>query len=45
LTLSGMKLITTRDGERQEREMADEKEYAEALREHFGIEGDRISAT
>jgi N-hydroxyarylamine O-acetyltransferase len=36
-TLSGMRLITTREGERQERELADEKEYAEALRQHFGI--------
>jgi len=38
LTLSGMKLITTRGGERRERELADDQEYAEALREHFGIE-------
>jgi N-hydroxyarylamine O-acetyltransferase len=36
MTLSGMKLITTRGGERQEREL-DEREYAEALREIFGI--------
>ena len=36
VTLSGMKLITTRGGEKQEREL-DEKEYAEALREIFGI--------
>ena len=37
LTLSGMKLITTQGGERRERELADDQEYAEALREHFGI--------
>ncbi|HET9210774.1 MAG TPA: arylamine N-acetyltransferase [Thermoanaerobaculia bacterium] len=36
LTLSGMKLIATRGGEKQEREL-DEREYAEALREIFGI--------
>jgi N-hydroxyarylamine O-acetyltransferase len=36
VTLSGMKLITTRGGEKQEREL-DEKEYAAALREIFGI--------
>jgi N-hydroxyarylamine O-acetyltransferase len=37
MTLSEMRLITTRDGERQERELAGEREYAEALREHFAI--------
>lgn len=36
LTLNGMKLITTRGGGREEREL-DEREYAEALREIFGI--------
>lgn len=36
VTLSEMKLITTRGGEREEREV-DEREYAEALRECFGI--------
>jgi N-hydroxyarylamine O-acetyltransferase len=36
VTLSGMKLITTRGGQKQEREL-DEREYAEALREIFGI--------
>ncbi|HEY2294386.1 MAG TPA: arylamine N-acetyltransferase [Thermoanaerobaculia bacterium] len=36
VTLSGMKLITTRGGEKQEREL-DEREYKEALREIFGI--------
>lgn len=39
VTLSGIKLITTRGGEKQEREL-DEREYAEALREIFGIEED-----
>jgi N-hydroxyarylamine O-acetyltransferase len=37
VTLSGMKLITTRGGGKQERELADSGEYAEALREIFGI--------
>ncbi len=37
VTLSGMRLITTRDGERQERELADEEEYAATLRNYFGI--------
>lgn len=37
VTLSGMKLITTRSGEKQEREL-DEREYAEALREIFGMQ-------
>jgi N-hydroxyarylamine O-acetyltransferase len=37
LTLSNMRLITTRGGERQERELADEREHAEALHRHFGI--------
>jgi N-hydroxyarylamine O-acetyltransferase len=37
VTLSGMKLITTRGGEKQERELADEREHAEALRQIFGI--------
>lgn len=36
VTLSGMKLITTRSSEKEEREL-DEKEYAEALGERFGI--------
>lgn len=37
ITLSGMRLITTRNGERQEQELEDEAEYAQALRTHFGI--------
>jgi N-hydroxyarylamine O-acetyltransferase len=37
ITLSGRRLITTRDGEKQERELADEGEVAEVLRERFGI--------
>jgi N-hydroxyarylamine O-acetyltransferase len=37
ITLSGRRLITTRDGERQERELADESEVAEVLRERFGV--------
>jgi len=42
VTLSGMKLITTRGGEQEEREL-DESEYAEALRDLFGIEVKRFS--
>lgn len=38
LTLSGMRFIeTAANGERRERVLADETEYANALREHFGI--------
>jgi N-hydroxyarylamine O-acetyltransferase len=37
ITLSGRRLLTTRDGEKQERELADENEAAEVLRERFGI--------
>ena len=37
VSLSGMKLITTRDGEREEREIVDDQEYAETLRKRFGI--------
>jgi N-hydroxyarylamine O-acetyltransferase len=38
VTLSDMRLITTRAGERQERELADEDEVRAALREWFGVE-------
>jgi N-hydroxyarylamine O-acetyltransferase len=37
VTLSEMRLITTRNGERQERALANEEEYAAMLRELFGI--------
>ncbi|MDD5544899.1 MAG: arylamine N-acetyltransferase [Acidobacteriia bacterium] len=37
VTLSQMRLIITRNGERHERELAGEKEYAQALQEHFGL--------
>ena len=37
LTLSQMRLIITRGSERQERELSNDNEYAEALRESFGI--------
>ena len=38
VTLSELRLITTNNkGERQERTLASENEYAAALREHFGI--------
>lgn len=47
ITLSEMRLITTtRSGERQERQIADEDEYARLLREEFGIvEALRFSTT
>jgi len=37
VTMSGMRLITTTHGERVERELANEKEYAEMLKLHFGV--------
>ena len=37
VTLSEMRLILTGNGERQERELANEEEYAAMLRERFGI--------
>jgi N-hydroxyarylamine O-acetyltransferase len=37
LTLSGLRLITTKGGEKSERELAGDEEYAAALLEHFGI--------
>ena len=37
ITLSDMRLIFTSDGVKQERLLADQQEYAAALREHFGI--------
>jgi N-hydroxyarylamine O-acetyltransferase len=37
ITLSGLKLITTRDGQREERPLADEGEFRAALHEYFGI--------
>jgi N-hydroxyarylamine O-acetyltransferase len=37
VTLSEMRLIITRNGERQERLLTNEEEYAAMLREHFGV--------
>ncbi len=37
ITLSGMKLITTRNGHRQEQMLASEDECTQALHQHFGI--------
>ncbi|HEX8720169.1 MAG TPA: arylamine N-acetyltransferase [Pyrinomonadaceae bacterium] len=37
VTLSGTRLITTAGGERRERELASEAEYAAALGEYFGV--------
>lgn len=37
VTVSGMRLITTTGGKREERELATEQEYAAVLREHLGI--------
>jgi N-hydroxyarylamine O-acetyltransferase len=38
ITLTDMRLITTTGGERQERTLATQEEYAATLREHFGVE-------
>jgi N-hydroxyarylamine O-acetyltransferase len=38
VTLTGMRLITTARGERDERTLRDEEECAAALRRHFGVE-------
>ena len=38
ITLTGMRLITTAGGERHERELADEHEYATVLRDRFGMQ-------
>jgi len=38
VTLSDMKLIVTTQSERQERTLADQAEYAAALRQYFGID-------
>jgi N-hydroxyarylamine O-acetyltransferase len=38
ITLTNMRLITTTGGERQERELTDQQEYAALLRERFGME-------
>ena len=37
ITVSELRLITTRDGEKEEQALEDEAAVAEALREHFGI--------
>lgn len=37
ITLSDMRLIETRNGERNERELANQQEYDAALQQHFGI--------
>jgi N-hydroxyarylamine O-acetyltransferase len=37
ITLSGLKLITTKNGQRQERELASEEEWYGLLQQHFGI--------
>ena len=38
ITLSDLRLIRTTNGQREERELADEAAYQAALREYFGIE-------
>ncbi len=38
ITLSDLKLITTRNGQRDERLLPDEDAFRAALREHFGVE-------
>jgi N-hydroxyarylamine O-acetyltransferase len=37
ITLSGMRLITTAASERHERELADDRDYADVLRDRFGV--------
>ena len=37
ITLSGRKLILTKDGKRTERELGSEEEWLAALQEHFGV--------
>lgn len=37
ITLSGLRFITTKNGEREGRLVANEEEYENTLREHFGI--------
>ena len=37
ITLSGMKLITTRDGKREEREMGSQAEWQQVLKNQFGV--------
>lgn len=37
ITLSDMRLITSKDGAKEERTLANQEEYAAVLREHFGI--------
>ncbi len=37
VTLTGLRLITTKDGARDERILTSEHEYAEVLRQHFGV--------
>lgn len=44
ITLSGLRLITTEDGRVFERDLRDD-EYAPALRQHFGIDLPRTTAT
>jgi N-hydroxyarylamine O-acetyltransferase len=39
ISLSDMRLITTERGERHEQTVANQEEYANLLREHFGIVG------
>jgi N-hydroxyarylamine O-acetyltransferase len=40
VTLSDMRLIITKSGERQERMLVSQEEYAKALREYFGFKLD-----
>jgi len=37
ITLSGMKLIVTRNGRREEKILSSDQEWRRALDEHFGI--------
>lgn len=44
ITVTGMRLILTDQGNKQERELATDEEWAAALRDHFGIELNRTTA-
>ena len=44
VTLANMKLIITRNGAREETELASEKEYVEALQRHFGVNMPNVMA-
>jgi N-hydroxyarylamine O-acetyltransferase len=44
ITVTGLRLINTVRGEKHERELANDEEWAAALRQHFGISLDGSTA-